>query len=144
MIRLWPFLALTLVAVAVAACRPELPSPGTPPGPALSIEPSDPNPFSISTRIPFELGESLFEDDAEVRVSMRVYNLLYQEVAVPIAVEEFAVGRPIQELRYPAPGQYAGLWDGTAQDGSPVAAGPYFVQVMAGEQKAVGKLLLSR
>lgn len=135
---------LIMAAVAAVACRPELPSPRTPPGPALSIEPSDPNPFSTGTRIPFELGESLFEDDAEVRVSMRVYNLLYQEVAIPVAIEEFAAERSIQELRYPAPGQYSGFWDGTAQDGNPAAPGPYFVQVTAREQKAVGKLLLSR
>lgn len=137
-------LLTALVAVTFATCRPEPPTPGTPPGPALSIEPSDPTPFSTSARIPFELGESLFEGDAEVLVSMRVFNLLYQEVAVPTAEGEFATGRPIDELAYPAPGQYAGVWDGTVEDGSPAAPGPYFVQVTAGEQKAVGKLLLSR
>ena len=34
--------------------------------------------------------------------------------------------------------------DGTVEDGSPAAPGPYFVQVTTGEHKAVGKLLLSR
>lgn len=133
-----------VVALVIVTCRPELPTPGVPPGPALSVEPSDPNPFSTSTRIPFELGESLFEGEAEVRVSMRVFNLLYQQVSVPTAAEEFAAGRPIAELAYPAPGQYAGVWDGTVEDGSPAAPGPYFVQVTTGEHKAVGKLLLSR
>ena len=133
-----------VVTAAASSCRPEMPSPGTPPGPVLSVKPSDPNPFSDSTRIPFELGESLFEEDAEVLVSMRVFNLLYQEVAVPVAVEEFAAGRPIESLAYPAPGPYAGVWDGKVTDGSPAAPGPYFVQVTAGDYKAVGKLLLSR
>ena len=137
-------LVTALAAVTLATCRPEVPRPRPPPGPALSVEPSDPNPFSTSTRIPFELGESLFEDDAEVVVSMRVFNLLYQQVAVPTVAEEFALGQPIAELAYPAPGQYAGVWDGTVEDGSPAAGGPYFVQVISGEHKAVGKLLLSR
>lgn len=133
-----------LAAVASVACRPEIPTPGTPPGPALSIEASDPNPFSTSTRIPFELGEELFDGESEVLVSMRVYNLLYQQVAVPRAEEAFATGQPIAKLAYPAPGRYAGVWDGTVVDGRPAAPGPYFVQVTTGEQKAVGKLLLSR
>jgi len=133
-----------LVGLAFVACRPEIPTPRAPPGPALSIEASDPNPFSTGTRIPFELGETLFEGDAEVLVSMRVYNLLYQLVAVPTAAEAFAGGRPIADLAYPAPGQFAGVWDGTVEDGSPAAPGPYFVQVTTGEHKAVGKLLLSR
>ncbi len=137
-------LLTAVVALLSATCRPEIPPPGTPPGPALSVAPSEPNPFSTSARIPFELGESLFEEDAEVQVSMRVFNLLYQQVAVPTVAEEFAAGRPIEGLAYPAPGVYAGVWDGTLEDGSPAASGPYFVQVTAGDQKAVGKLLLSR
>lgn len=137
-------MGLLLLGAASMACRPELPPPGTPPGPELSLQPASPNPFSSTTRIPFELGESLFEGDAEVRVSMRVYNLLYQQVAVPTAAEEFALGRPITELVYPAPGSYAGVWDGRVEDGSPAAAGPYFVQVSTGGHKAVGKLLLTR
>lgn len=125
-------------------CRPELPMRGTPPGPTLSLKPADPNPFSTETRIPFELGESLFEEGIDVRVSMGVYNLLNQKIAVPVATARFAAGRPIADLQYPAAGLYAGVWDGTLLDGRPAAPGPYFVQVTSGNQKAVGKLLLSR
>ena len=135
---------LTGLILACLTCRSEPPIPGPPPGPALSVEASEPNPFTTRTRIPFDLGESLFEEDGDVRVSMRVFNLLHQEVAVPTADEEFAAGRPIEELVYPAPGRYAGVWDGMVEGGRPAAPGPYFVQVTAGEHKAVGKLLLSR
>jgi hypothetical protein len=136
-------IGIALLAV-LAGCRSELPSPGPPPAPALSLRPADPNPFATSTRIPFELGDSLFGAGDGVKVSMTVYNLLYQRVAVAVAGEGFATGQPIAELTYPAPGLYEGVWDGTLADGRPAAPGPYFVQVTSGDHKAVGKLFVSR
>lgn len=74
-----------------------------------------PNPFVSETRIPFTLGDyPTCSDPGRVyRVSLRIYNILSQLVAVPVMQEgtgNTAVGAPLdgQELTC---GQYTALWD---------------------------------
>ncbi|MFQ5536927.1 MAG: FlgD immunoglobulin-like domain containing protein [Gemmatimonadota bacterium] len=89
-----------------------------------------PNPFNPETTIPFDLSEGLFADGRPVVVTLRIFNLLQQVVAVPVALNHpQGEGVPVLQLEYYQPGRYEAFWDGTDQSGRQVASGIYFMQL---------------
>ena len=96
----------------------------------FQLEQNYPNPFNPETRIPFVLGADLFDSGRPVVVSMRVYNLLQQPIAVPVALRHSTGDRtPMVQLEFTSPGRYEAFWDGRDFAGNQVASGPYFVQI---------------
>ena len=111
----------------------------------VQLEPNYPNPFSQETRIPFVLGADLFEDGRAVVVTVRIYNLLHQPIAIPTALDHpTSAGQPLQELRYEAPGRYEAHWDGTDQGGRRVSSGVYFCEITANRARDVGRIAVTR
>jgi hypothetical protein len=111
----------------------------------FSLEPVFPNPFAGETRISYRLGDGLFEAEQEVRVTLRVFNILHQLVAVPVALDED--GRPgerIEEMSFRRPGLYQAHWDERDLEGRTVTAGPYFVELSVGARSRVRKIMLVR
>lgn len=121
---------------------------GTPEAAVLddfSLDPVFPNPFAGETRISFRLGDGLFEGEQEVRVTLRVFNILHQLVAVPVALdEEGRHGEPIEGMVFEHPGLYRAHWEGTDLEGRAVTAGPYFVELSVGARSQVRKVMLVR
>lgn len=96
----------------------------------FSLEQNYPNPFNPETTIPFVLNEGLFESGRPVVVSLRIYNLLRQPVAAPVALRHPAgENAPLVQLEYTAPGRYEAFWDGKDFGGHQVASGVYLVQL---------------
>jgi hypothetical protein len=88
-----------------------------------------PNPFNPETTIPFVLGEDLFLNGSAV-VSIRIFNILTQLVAHPIALgHPSGQGVEIDRLEYSQPGRYEGFWDGNDLQGRQVASGIYLMQL---------------
>lgn len=111
----------------------------------VELQPNFPNPFSTETRIPFVLGEDLFKDGRPVVVTVRIFNVLRQLVAVPIAVDNpTEPGRPATNLQYEQPGRYMLLWDGKDSSGDPVGSGIYFCQIIANGLTDVRKMAVIR
>ncbi len=111
----------------------------------VQLEPNYPNPFAQETRIPFILGADLFEDGRPVVVTIRIYNLLHQPIAIPTALDHpTSAGQPLQELRYEAPGRYEAHWDGTDQSGRRVSSGVYFCEIVANRARAVSRIAVTR
>jgi hypothetical protein len=123
-------------------------SGGTPQAAELddfSLEPVFPNPFAGETRIFYRLGDGLFEGELEVRVTLRVFNILHQLVAVPVALDENGLpGERIEEMAFRRPGPYQAHWDGRDLEGRTVTAGPYFVELSVGDRSQVRKIMLVR
>ena len=84
---------------------------------------NSPNPFNPETRISFGL-------PSEMRVKVRIYNLLGQEVAV---LYDGMLGQGKHNLR----------WDGRDQFGQPMPSGIYFYELQANQRRiAVKKMTL--
>ena len=89
-----------------------------------------PNPFNPETTIPFILGEDLFVDGRPALVSVRIFNLLQQLVASPVALgHPTGDGIEVVQLEYAQPGRFEAFWNGTDQSGRQVASGIYLVQL---------------
>jgi len=99
-------------------------------GNGFSLEQNYPNPFNPETTIPFQLGENLFVDGRPAIVSIRIFNLLQQVVASPVALgHPSGEGVEVIQLTYSQPGTYEAFWDGTDRSGRQVASGIYFMQL---------------
>ena len=88
-----------------------------------------PNPFNPDTHIPF--GVVGCEGAVAQRVvSVRIYNVLAQVVAVPHLEGPLGLDRPLQNLVLPC-GDYSAFWDGKDQhSGREVASGVYLIQLV--------------
>jgi len=84
-----------------------------------------PNPFNPATRIEYQLPVHT----AQVRVSLKIYNVMGQEVRTLV-----------NELQQP--GYYAVTWDGRDSSGSEVATGIYFYRLAAGAFTATRRMAL--
>jgi hypothetical protein len=96
----------------------------------LQLGQNYPNPFNPETTIPFVLGEELFVDGRSAVVSIRVFNVLAQLVANPVALgHPTGEGVAVDRLEYARPGRFEAFWDGTDQMGRQVASGVYLMQI---------------
>ncbi len=114
-----------------------------PPGRAngFQLEQNYPNPFNPETKIPFVLSEELFADGRPAVVTLRIYNLLQQMVAVPVALgHPSGEGVQVRDLEYTQPGRYEAFWDGTDLSGRQVASGIYFMQLTVNGVSQVRKM----
>lgn len=136
-------LSVLLVMVGTpTALRAQDPG-GTPTGQArgFQLEQNYPNPFNPETRIPFVLTEETFVSGRGAVVSIRIFNLLQQLVAVPVALGHPAgEGLRLQQVEYVQPGRYEAFWDGTDLQGRQVASGIYFMQLTVNGQSQTRKM----
>ena len=126
-----------------------LPQSGKAQGAGLELGQNYPNPFNPETRIPFSVagGAGCTDPSRLYRVSLRVYNVLAQPVAVPVlqgGSGNVAGGEALDKLMLTC-GQYLAYWDGrdekTQQD---VASGVYLYRLEVDGKPLVKKMLVSR
>ncbi len=109
------------------------------------LEQNYPNPFNPSTRIPFVLDDKLFEDGRPAVVTIRIFNILQELVAVPTALNHpLGDGVPVLELVYETPGRKEAFWDGKDRNGREVASGVYYLQLVVNNQSVVRKMLVAK
>jgi hypothetical protein len=123
----WAVLTLGLVGLAtVPAAAQEEVGQGRP---LVELERNYPNPFSSQTTIPFALSEELWADGNRPVVTVRIYNVLAQLVAIPVLQGTGEAVDNIQ-LDWNGTGQFAAAWDGTSSaSGRDVASGIYVYQL---------------
>jgi hypothetical protein len=122
-----------------------LPAPGKS-RPELFLGPSSPNPLVSETRIPFTVGDSTCTGSArQYKVSLRIYNLLAQLVAVPVLQNgtiTLAGGQPLGGVQLTC-GRYTAYWNGTsAIDKQRVPPGVYLYRLEVDGQTDVKKIVV--
>ncbi len=111
----------------------------------FTLEQNYPNPFNPETKIPFVLHEELFDDGRPVVVSMRIFNLIRQPVAVPQALNHPAgQGALLVQLTYDRPGRHEAFWDGRDFAGATVASGVYWVQLTVNGVSKAKKIIVTK
>ena len=112
--------------------------------PAVRIELKEntPNPFFPSTTIAFAIHREVCSRGHQPVVTMRVYNVLVQVVAVPMLQD--STGQRLENVRLRC-GSYIAYWDGKGRDGREVPDGVYYYQlVVDGERVSTRKMIVRR
>jgi hypothetical protein len=118
--------------------------------PSGGLDQNYPNPFNPETRIPFSVGDvpTCKEPNRFYRATLKVYNLLAQQVAVPVllgAEGGVAGGQPIENLQLPC-GRFVAYWNGKYQrTDREVASGLYIARLeIDGKVSGVKKMLVAK
>ena len=115
---------------------------------------NQPNPFSQETTIPFTVGDADCAAGTQHHVvTIRIYNILSQVVAIPMLVDSAVTDPPgastatraLSGLSLPC-GSYSARWDGKhARNNREAAPGVYMYQLIVdGHPQGTRKMLLRR
>ena len=140
----WAVLGLGLLAVGVGA-RAACGQAGTPPA-TVELKQNYPNPFNPATTIPFSLGAENFSSGRRPKVSLKVYNVLAQLVAVPILQ---GTGEQLDNVQLSCAStttcDFSAYWDGTVMNtGQPAASGIYIYQLVIDGQRFTKKMIIMK
>ena len=108
-----------------------------------------PNPFNPETRIPFTVGDppACTDPTRQYRVTLRVYNLLAQVVAVPVlqgGAGDVAGGQPLENVLLTCK-QYTAYWNGKYQNSDrEVASGIYLYRLEVDGRAVVKKMIVMK
>jgi hypothetical protein len=150
--QLWRALLLVLVLGAFmpgrSAAQGVSTQTGGGQGAGLQLGQNFPNPVNQDTRIPFVIGDQQGCTDSGRlhRVSLRIYNLLAQQVAVPLLQGggSDAGGEPLDGLQLTC-NEYVAYWDGKySQTGEDVASGIYLYRLEVDGKVLVKKLIVRK
>lgn len=140
----WAVLGLGLWTVAVGAGA--APVVGQTPQPTIELRQNYPNPFNAATTIPFSLSAELFANGHRPVISVKIYNVLAQLVAVAVLEP---TGEPLDNLGVscanPTGCTYTGHWDGVVRaTGRPAAAGVYIYQLVVDGRRFTKKMIVMK
>ena len=134
----WAVVALGLLIAAPAVVQAQQDSDAT----SVQLGRNYPNPFNPETTIPFALSPVLWADGNTPVVSLRIYNILAQLVAVPILQGS---GQPLNnvQLEWNGTGEYSAYWDGKIQNsGRDAASGVYVYQLIVNGRTETRKMTI--
>jgi hypothetical protein len=107
-----------------------------------------PNPFNPETRIPFTIGDETCSDPGrQYKVSLRIYNILSQLVAIPVlqgGTGGVAGGQRLVNVMLTC-GDYVAYWDGKYLDTKKeVASGVYLYELRIDASSVVKRMLVTK
>lgn len=113
-----------------------------PPPPTATLGENTPNPFYPATLIPFSIRAEECTDGQQPMVSLKVYNVLVQVVAVPVL--QSGKGEVLQNIRIPC-GSHVALWDGRTLDGrTDPPPGVYYSQLTVNGVRYTRKMIVRK
>jgi hypothetical protein len=118
-------------------------------GAGLQLNQNYPNPVVQDTHIPFVIGDAqgCADPGRQYRVTLKVYNLLAQQVAVPVlqgGVGNAAGGESLENQLLTC-GSYLAYWDGKySQTGDDVASGIYLFRLEVDGKVLVKKMIVRK
>jgi hypothetical protein len=144
-------LALSAFMPGRSAAQGTSPQPGRGQGAGFKLEQNFPNPVTQDTRIRFTVSDDQVCTDSgrQHRVSLRIYNLLAQLVAVPVlqgGVGNAGGGEPLENLLLTCSTEpYIAYWNGkSSQTGEDVASGIYLFRLEVDGKVLVKKMIVRR
>lgn len=138
-------LGLGILPAKLSAQQPGGSPSGNRGAPIAKLGQNYPNPFNPQTWIPWSLTDEALVN-GQARVTIRIYNVLQQLVAIPVA-ENYPGGGspPLDNLLFTQAGDYKAYWDGKDRSGRQVASGLYYCQlVINGRSLGIAKLLVGK
>ena len=152
MIPRWAALVLVLALGALvprhaSAQGSSLPAPGSSRARLYLGPPNYPNPLTPETRIPFTVGDSACTDPTrKYKVSLRIYNVLAQLVAVPVLQNgtiTLSGGQPLEGVQLTC-GRYVAYWNGASaiDKQRPNPSGFYLYRLEVDDQADVRKMVI--
>ena len=109
--------------------------------PSVELKDNYPNPFYASTTIPFTIRPEVCRDGHQPTVTLEIYNVLAQVVAVPLLAEQ--PPRRLQRLKLPC-GEYEAVWDGKLLDGTDATTGIYWYHLSVDRRRQANNMILQR
>jgi hypothetical protein len=137
-------LALGALAPVRAVAQTRTPTSSRDSGAGFELGQNYPNPFNPSTTIPFTLGDPpACSDGRQHKVSLHVYNVLAQLVAIPVLrTGEGAESQPVENLTLRC-GSYTALWNGTFLNRArALASGVYLYRLEVDGRVLVKKMIV--
>lgn len=114
----------------------------------VELQQNYPNPFNPATTIPFRLSADLWADGKRPVVSLRIFNVLAQLVAIPSLQ---ASGQPLENVELECRDQHDGFCDFSAYwDGHYInttreaASGVYVYQLTVNGQRASKRMIIMK
>ena len=140
----WAVVGLGLLAVGVGA-RP-VSGQQNPPPVTVQLKQNYPNPFNPATTIPFSLGADLFNAGHRPKVSLKIYNVLAQLVAVPILQ---GTGESLDNVELSCATtvvcDFSAYWDGNVlRSGQQAASGIYIYQLVVDGHRFTKKMIIMK
>ena len=144
--------ALGALVPAALSAQASQPAPTQPPRqrPATGgLDQNYPNPFNPETRIPFMVGDypTCSDPTRTYRVTLKVYNLLAQQVATPVMQGGEGVvegGTAIENVQLPCR-RYVAYWNGKYQGTDrEVASGVYLYRLEVDGRAVVRKMIVAK
>jgi len=115
--------------------------------PRVELKENYPNPFFPTTTIPFLISEGVCARGHQPVVSLKIYNVLVQVVAIPVltdATGSRAGGERVDSLRLRC-GEYHAYWDGKYLDGKGEATpGVYYYQLTVDGERFTRKMIAQK
>src|SRR5688500_12796785 len=153
--HLWRALLVVLVLSAFmpgrSAAQGTLPQTGRGQGAGSWLGQNYPNPVLQDTRIPFAVGseQGCLDSGRQHRVSLRIYNLLAQVVAVPVlqgGVGNAGGGEPLENVLLTcSTEEYVAYWNGkSSQTGEDVPSGIYLYRLEVDGKLLVKKMIVRK
>lgn len=141
----WAALALVLALCAVPTKQAAGQGQSQPPrGRKLGVVGQNyPNPFNPETHIPFEIVGCNTPGERAV-VTIRIYNVIAQLVAIPKFEGEAAPNQPVSNLSLPC-GSFSAFWDGKILNtGREAASGMYVYEVVVDGNRVAKKMFVAK
>jgi len=110
--------------------------------PRVELKENYPNPFFPATTIPFEISREVCARGHQPVVSLKIYNVLVQVVAIPTL--DNGSSEKLDSLRLRC-GQYRAVWDGKYLDGKQEAVtGVYYYQLIVDGERFTRKMIAQK
>ena len=137
----WAVLGLGLAVVGTRETAAQQPNPP----PTVDLGQNYPNPFNPATTIPFALDGQLFANGHRPKVSLRIYNVLAQLVAIPILQGS---GDKLDNVELTCTGAscaFTAYWDGKVLNSDREAAsGVYLYQLVVDGVRYTRKMIVMK